>query len=106
MVYSELVVFAISNEDADENQLREPAVFTVCTILRQGEILNLRWSDVDLIRRVLTIQTSATFKTKGGRGRTIPLSESATALLHSRQARSVSEYVFTLKDKPIPRSWV
>jgi integrase len=89
-----------------EDWFRDVVLFAVLTGLREGEILNLQWSNVDLPRQMVNIQTSATFKTKQGRRRRIPLNEAAIALLRSRQGRSASEYVFTLNDKPIFNGWV
>jgi len=50
----------------------------VCTGMRQSEILNLRWLDVDLSQgRILLPQT------KNGEGRTVYLNETASAALLS-----------------------
>jgi integrase len=81
-------------------------LFAVLTGLREGEILHLRWCDVDLSRRLVTIQTSASFKTKAGRRRVVPLSELALHVLLSRQGKGTSKYIFTLNDKPILRTWL
>ena len=45
-----------------EAWFREVVLFAVLTGMRKGELLNLRWSDVDFARRVLHIETTATFK--------------------------------------------
>lgn len=89
-----------------EQWLKEIVVFAVSTGMRRGEILNLRWCDVDLASRVVTIQTSERFKTKHGRRRVIPLNDAALYILMSRKGKSASEYVFTLNDKPISGGWV
>lgn len=89
-----------------ENWLREIVIFAVLTGLRRGEILNLRWSDVDLNGKLANIETNATWKTKQGKRRTIPLGDTAVVLLRSRLGRSCSEYVFTLNDKQISASWL
>jgi integrase len=49
--------------------------------MRRGEILNLRWSDVDLDRGAIHLQT-----TKNGECRFIPLVRIALDLLKSRYA--------------------
>jgi len=41
--------------------------------LRLGELSNLRWEDVDLSRRRLTVRNSDDFTTKSGKERTLPL---------------------------------
>ena len=84
-----------------EGWLRDVVLFAVLTGIRRGEILNLRWCDVDLDRRVVRIQSNASWKSKYGKRRTIPLSAIANFLLRGRINRSVSEYVFTLNDTKI-----
>jgi len=86
--------------------LRDVVLFAVLTGMRRGEILNLRWSDVDLQRKLVHIQTNATWKSKQGRRRTIPLSDTAFLLLQQRNGKSASEYVFTLNDRKIYENWV
>jgi integrase len=89
-----------------ENWLREVVLFAVLTGLRRGEILNLRWNDVDLARKLVQVQSSGTFRTKHGRRRTVPLNETALFVLNARHGKSASEYVFTLNDKPLNAGWV
>lgn len=81
--------------------LNEAVVFSVLTGLRRGELINLRWQDVDLQRRVMTIQSSATFRTKQGKKRVLPLNETAFHLLTLKHSQSIGDYVFTLKGKQI-----
>jgi integrase len=64
--------------------LRELMVFAIHTGMRQGEILGLTWSGVDLFRRTVTV-----FKSKNGERRTLPLNQTALDLL-KRKAGSRS----------------
>ncbi|CAO3449103.1 site-specific integrase [Azospirillum largimobile] len=48
----------------------------LATAMRQGELVGLTWSDVDLTRRTITLR-----ETKNGTTRTVPLSTSALAVL-------------------------
>ncbi len=89
-----------------ENWLRELTIFAVLTGLRRGEICNLKWEHVDIARRFLRIQSSATFRTKHGKMRIVPLSDPALRLIQQRFSKSPSEYVFTLKDAKMSESWV
>ena len=58
--------------------------------MRRGEILNLRWSDVDLDRGAILLQT-----TKNGERRFIPLVGIALDLLKSRHIKqSANSLVF------------
>jgi integrase len=93
-------------EGIQEKWLRDVVVFAVLTGMRRGEILNLRWLDVDLVRRVLHIETRPGFHSKQGKRRTIPLNKTALVLLHSRRGKSASEFVFTLNDRQIFGDWV
>ena len=71
--------------------LRELIVFALHTGMRQGEILGLTWTGVDLFRRTVTV-----FKSKNGERRTIPLNQTALDLLkHKAGNRTVdTELVF------------
>jgi integrase len=71
-------------------------VLAVGTGLRKGELLGLRWADVDLQRRTLHVGRSHTSDTtKGGRARVVPLPSYLVPVLklHARGARSA--HVFT-----------
>ncbi len=89
-----------------EHWLREIVFFAVLTGLRRGEIVNLKWSDVDLDRRLIHIQSSLKFRTKLGKRRTVPLNDVAAQLLQSKYGKSTSEYVFTLNDRKISENWI
>jgi integrase len=79
-----------------EDWLKEIVIFAVVTGMRRGEILNLRWQEIDLERRIIQVQSTPTFKTKQGKKRTVPLSQTAYQILISRQSHSTCEYVFSL----------
>ncbi|MFH0990277.1 MAG: tyrosine-type recombinase/integrase [bacterium] len=89
-----------------EQCLREVVLFATLTGLRRGEIINLRWSDVDLPRKVITVQSNPTFRTKQGKRRVIPLSETAIYLLHSKCSKVYGEYVFLLNGQKISEDWL
>ena len=61
--------------------LREIIGFALHTGMRQGEILNLQWQDVDFARGVLMVMQS-----KNGTRRTIPLNATVYELLAAKQA--------------------
>ena len=86
--------------------LKEIVIIAVLTGMRRGEILNLKWSNVDLKRNVIMIQSNPTFKTKTGKRRCIPLNETASYLLRQKSVLPQSEYVFTLNGKQIRDGWV
>jgi integrase len=74
--------------------LRELMLFAIHSGMRMGEILGLTWTGIDLFRRTVTV-----FKSKNGERRTIPLNQTALALLkHKAASRSVeTELVFPSK---------
>lgn len=61
--------------------LREIMTFALNTGMRQGEILNLQWQDVDFTRGTLMVM-----KSKNGTRRTIPLNSTVYELLAAKQA--------------------
>jgi site-specific recombinase XerD len=90
----------------EEHWLKEVIVFAVSTGLRRGELVNLKWESVDLSRKLLYIESSATFRTKAGRMRIIPLNETAFFLLQSKQGKDTSGYAFSLNDKKLHADWI
>jgi integrase len=75
--------------------LRDPVILLAATGLRRSELLALRWQDVDLDDRVLSVNGSVVRvkgqgllrqdRTKGGDERTIPLPQFAIDALHRRK---------------------
>jgi integrase len=90
----------------NESWLRETILFAVLTGMRRGEIVNLRWQDVDLSRKLVFIQSNPTFKTKQGKRRTIPLSDVAYQMLSAKANHSGNEHVFTANGRGIAESWL
>jgi integrase len=74
---------------------REFVLFAANTGMRRGEILGLTWKAVDFDRR-----TVAVFKSKNGERRTIPINQTAMAILRGRydgmdsDSRSADDLVF------------
>lgn len=65
------------------------------TGMRRSEAANLRWKDVDLTHRTLTVPD-----TKNHQPLTLPLSDYLWTLLSERQAEAESEYVFPGQGHP------
>ncbi len=74
--------------------LRPIAVFAYETGCRRGEILGLKWEQVDLDNSVIRLQAG---ETKNGEGRIIPLTDSVVRAL--RYIPQESEFVFTYRQK-------
>ena len=74
--------------------LKTIIVFTLNTGLRRGELVELKWTDIDLFRKTLTL-----LKTKNKEKRTIPLNNTVLKLLKAKgNVRHISGYVFTSED--------
>jgi integrase len=74
----------------------EPIIITALnTGMRKGEILNLKWSNVDFKNRVIIVEV-----TKNGEIRKIPMNHKLTVTLESAKKVSTGEYVFSENCKP------
>ncbi|MGA9405861.1 MAG: site-specific integrase [Bacteroidota bacterium] len=93
-----------------ESWLKEVVIFATLTGMRLSEITNLRWRDVDLRRKLIAVQSSATFKTKHGKRRDIPLNGTVMYLLQQKvqmdALKRLDDYVFTLNGKKILNTWL
>ncbi len=83
----------------EEPWLRHIVRFAVCTGLRRGELINLRWRFVNLSpsNAWITVQGYGDFETKSGHGRSIPLVAEARGVLEERYGAGYApdSYVFT-----------
>lgn len=72
----------------------------VLTAARSGEILGMRWSEIDLDERVWSIPAE---RMKAGRPHRVPLSNRAVAILRQQYKSLASDYVFPgmRADKPL-----
>lgn len=78
--------------DSSPEHLKPIVIVAVNTGMRLGEILNLKWKDVDLKREVLYL-----YNTKSGKKREIPLNTQVKDTLISIQ-NDKNEYVFCRED--------
>lgn len=85
-------------DELPEHQ-RHPMVFALSTGLRAGNVLGLRWDQIDLKRRVCWFFGD---QTKNGEDITISLNDNAMAVLYARR-QIHREYVFTYHGNPIKR---
>ena len=79
------------------SHLEEMARFTLATGLRQSNVSQLEWSQVDINRRVAWIHAD---QAKAGKSITVPLNADAVAVL-MRLKDKHEEYVFTFRGKPV-----
>jgi integrase len=81
-------------EDGVRPWLRPVVTALAWSGMRIGELINLRWSDVDFNQQVIRISVQEDWKPKGRRDRVVPMHPKVEAVL--RNAR-VGQYVFTSK---------
>ena len=84
---------------------REIVLFALSTGLRQRNVLQLSWDQVDLDRKIATIEAG---DTKNGKALGVPLNEAAVAVLERQQGKH-GDRVFTYKGRPLnsanTRTW-
>jgi integrase len=100
----------LSKEDAEKlavgllktrNRLLGDVVrFAIATGMRRGEILSLRWANVDLQARTAHLP-----ETKNGESRTVPLSAAALAILERRERPAESDVVFPATGNAVRLAW-
>jgi integrase len=82
--------------DNDTNRWLGPIVrFAIHTALRQGEIVGLRWADIDLTKRIAVVRGAAGTVTKNGEVREVPLLPAAIEIL-KKLTRSAAGRVFPI----------
>ena len=90
-----------------EQHLKELFLFAALTGLRQGEILNLEWTSIDLEHRLIFVVNSNGFLTKSGKCRVVPMSDYVFEMLSRRGlAREFSDKVFHRQGKKLTQSYV
>ena len=84
----------------EEPWLKHIVRFAVCTGLRRGELINLRWRFVNLSSADawMTVQGYGDFETKSGHGRSIPLVSEARLVLEERYDEGYAPDAFVFAD--------
>lgn len=72
-------------------------LFSILTGLRRGNVLHLRWEQVDFRRNVITFSAE---EMKAGRVHTIPISDAVKNILIAQKGKNL-EYVFSYKGQPV-----
>ena len=85
--------------------LRPLVVLAIHTGMRRGELLSLRWANVDFERGLVHVMNSHREQTKSGHSRSIPMNRIARQQLLSLQTESGdTEYVFVNRKTGQPRT--
>ncbi len=96
---------AVALMDRLPEHQREVVLFALSTGLRQGNILRLRWDQVDMTRRIAMIGDG---ETKNGEALGVPLNEAALGVLE-RQRGKHATCIFTYRGAPLrsanTRTW-
>jgi integrase len=74
--------------------------FCILTAARSGEILGMRWPEIDLDNKICTVPAN---RMKAGRAHRIPLSSRAVAILRRLETMRAGEFVFPgqARNKPL-----
>jgi integrase len=80
---------------ACDDYFRPVVVVAIHTGMRRGEILGLKWRDIDLDNGIIHVE-----KTKNRMRRDVPMSETVRRLLFDLNARARCEWVFARSDDP------
>ncbi len=85
--------------------LRPLVVLAIHTGMRRGELLSLRWANVDFARGLIHVMNSHREQTKSGHNRSIPMNQIARQQLLSLQTESGdTEYVFVNRKTGQPKT--
>lgn len=87
----EMPAFFQAVADEDSEDVRDYVLLSLWTGARRGNVLAMRWSDINLTRRTWTIPGT---KTKNREELTVPLTPVALAILKRREAVSSGPWVF------------
>src|SRR5678815_4701144 len=86
-------------------ELRPPVILAIHTGMRRGELLSLRWANVDFERGLIHVMNSQREQTKSGHSRSIPMNAIARReLLGLHRETGHTEYVFFNDKTKKPRT--
>lgn len=83
--------FEILMSVIDNNDIKDIVKFAVNTGLRQKEIIELTWRNIDMFTRVLTLDNNV-FITKSRKVRSVPLNDAAYTILQNRKFLQAKMY--------------
>lgn len=82
-----------------QDWLRDVAALALATGMRAGEVLGLRWGQIDLSRRHAWLDAD---QTKSSRARSVPLNDDAVSIIRRRIGTHMT-HVFSRKGSPIKK---
>ncbi len=90
--------FALFLSAVEDKDFRELCITGLLAGFRLGELLALRWTDIDFAAKTILIQNSEVFTTKSKRSRVVPMSEELRRLLTERKENIRHETVTVFHD--------
>jgi integrase len=69
----------------EDRDFKELCITALLSGLRLGELLALRWNDIDFTSKVILVRNSETFTTKSRKNRIVPMSEELFRVLGERK---------------------
>ena len=83
--------FSILISHTPKNYLKDLFTTAFNTGMRLGELVNMRWSWIDLNEKIITIKNGEGFHSKGKKERIIPISSTVFQIIERRQGKVKSE---------------
>jgi site-specific recombinase XerD len=71
----------------EDRDFKELCITALLSGLRLGELLALRWNDIDFTSKVILVRNTETFTTKSRKNRIVPMSEELFRVLGERKER-------------------
>lgn len=91
----------------NEPVLKDLFCFAVLTGMRQGEIVNLQWSNIDFDQKLIRITNQDGFLTKTGRSRSVPMNNDVFELLKRLKSQVTEDAnVFVREGEKLKQSYV
>jgi integrase len=87
----ELRILYNSIEDLD---FRDLVLCAFATGMRLGEIVSLRWSQIDINKKIINVENTEGFTTKSKKCRVIPMNDMVLELLQRQAKKRACDYVF------------
>ena len=85
----------------DEPWLRDLVTVGAYTGMRRGELVHLRWEDVDMHIRGIHVRSHGKFRTKFGKSRIVPMNQQVLQVMERRRDHSHGDYVFESNCRPV-----
>jgi integrase len=94
-------------EVVQEVELKEIFTFAALTGMRQGEIINLQWNNIDFQNRQINIKNTDDYTTKTGKQRIVPMNELLINMLTRKQlTQNFSPFVFHMRGRQLAGFYV